>query len=69
MNKTTYLKIQKKAAQLKEIAMSGTSIDMLDEPFSTAVKVLNLENLDSNDAARELGLNPETIRQYRRALL
>lgn len=70
MYKGTYDKIERNALLLRKLHAQGNiqNIELFDEPYKLALKVLDCKNLDEHLTAKELGLNKETVKQIRSAL-
>ena len=70
MYRGTYDKIEANASYLKKIHAEGRleNFELFDEPFKTAIQILDCGNMDHQQASQYLGISTETVKQVRRAL-
>ena len=70
MYKETFKKIQHKAAYLKRIHDNKElqNLELFDEPYKLAIKILDCDHLDDAEAAQYLEIHLSTVKQVRSAL-
>jgi hypothetical protein len=70
MYEGTYRKIAENASYLRRIHAQGNieNLELFDEPFKLALKVLDCSSMNDRDCAKYLDKNLETIKQVRSAL-
>lgn len=70
MYKGTYDKIERNALLLRKLHASGRieNLELFDEPYKLALKILDCSNLDEHLTAKQLRLHKETVKQIRSAL-